>query len=40
VPETYADIDRASRDFGFAPKTPIEQGIKNFIGWFREYYSL
>ena len=40
VPETYADIDRASRDFNFIPKTPIEQGIRNFIGWFRDYYSL
>lgn len=40
VPETYADIDRAAGNFGFSPKTPIEQGIKNFIGWFRDYYSV
>lgn len=40
VPETCANIDRAKADFGFAPKTPIEQGIKEFITWFRGYYAV
>ena len=25
------------RDFDFRPDTPIEQGIQQFVAWFREY---
>lgn len=39
VPETYADIDDLKKDIGFAPSTPIEEGVKNFIKWYLEYYS-
>ena len=39
VPETCANIDRAQRDFGFEPKTGVEQGIANFIDWYRAYYK-
>jgi UDP-glucuronate 4-epimerase len=39
VPETYADIDDISADVGFAPQTPIELGIKQFLNWFTEYYK-
>jgi UDP-glucuronate 4-epimerase len=39
VPETYADINRAHRDFGFTPKTGVEDGVREFIAWFREYYK-
>lgn len=39
VPETYADIDRAHRDFGFTPKTSVEDGVQEFITWFRQYYK-
>ncbi|MDP9201193.1 MAG: NAD-dependent epimerase [Gemmatimonadota bacterium] len=38
VPETYANIDDLRRDFGFAPTTSIEVGIKRFVEWYREYY--
>ena len=40
VPETYADITRAAHDFGFAPKTGIEEGVKSFVAWFRDYYKV
>lgn len=40
VVETYADIDKAKRDFGFEPKIGIEEGLKRFVEWFKEYYSL
>ncbi|XOD68504.1 MAG: GDP-mannose 4,6-dehydratase [Flavobacteriales bacterium AspAUS03] len=33
---TYADISKAQRLIDFAPKTDFEQGICNFINWFRE----
>ncbi len=40
VKETYADIGAIQRELGFAPKTPIEQGIPRFVAWFREYHQL
>ncbi len=39
VPETYADIDKAKNKLGYEPKVGIEEGIKNFIAWYREYYQ-
>ena len=37
VPETYADIDDLARDIGFRPTTSLEEGIRNFIAWYRAY---
>ena len=39
VPETYADVDDLTEDAGFKPSTPIEEGIKKFVDWYREYYG-
>lgn len=38
VPATYADVDDLMRDIGFKPTTPIEEGIKRFVEWYKEYY--
>ncbi len=38
VNETYADITRAARDFGFAPTVRLEDGIARFVAWFRHHY--
>lgn len=40
VHETYADIEATTRDFGFEPKTGIEEGIPQFVAWFRDYYGV
>jgi UDP-glucuronate 4-epimerase len=40
VRETYADISRAARDFGFAPKTSLGEGIPRFVDWFKLYSRL
>jgi UDP-glucuronate 4-epimerase len=40
VKETIADISDTTRDFGFLPKTNIEEGLKNFVDWYRSYYEL
>jgi UDP-glucuronate 4-epimerase len=40
VLETHADIARAARDFGFAPKTALAEGIPRFVAWFRDYHRL
>ena len=37
VRETYANISRAARDFGFAPTVPLAEGIRRFVAWFRTY---
>jgi len=39
VPITYADISDTARDFGYDPKTTIDQGIKKFVEWYNEYYQ-
>lgn len=35
VPQTYADIAKARRLLGYDPQTPIEEGIRRFVSWFR-----
>lgn len=40
VYKTFADIDESRADFGFNPSTPIEQGLQEFVLWFKEYHSL
>ncbi|MFA4971029.1 MAG: NAD-dependent epimerase [bacterium] len=39
VPATYADVDDLMRDVDFAPRTPIKEGIKRFVEWYRGYYG-
>lgn len=40
VKETFADIDDARRDFGFEPKTAIDEGIPRLVAWYREYHKV
>lgn len=40
VRETYADISRAKRDFGFSPSTSLADGIGRFVAWYRDYTRL
>jgi len=39
VPATYADVDNLMRDVGFKPTTPIEEGVRCFVQWYRDYYG-
>lgn len=39
VPKTYADISDLEQDIKFKPKTDIEEGITNFVNWYRDYYK-
>ena len=39
VPATYADVDDLIRDVGFKPATSIEDGIKRFVEWYKDYYG-
>jgi UDP-glucuronate 4-epimerase len=40
VPDTHADVGELSRDTGYAPSTPIEQGIARFLDWYRAYFKV
>jgi UDP-glucuronate 4-epimerase len=40
VPATYADVEDLARDVGFKPSTTIEDGIKRFAKWYRDYHKL
>ncbi|MGD9031280.1 MAG: NAD-dependent epimerase/dehydratase family protein [Desulfobacteraceae bacterium] len=40
VLETSADIGKSKDMLGFSPKTPIREGIKKFLTWYREYYKV
>jgi UDP-glucuronate 4-epimerase len=37
VPATYASIERLAAATGFAPSTPLNVGLANFVQWYREY---
>jgi UDP-glucuronate 4-epimerase len=39
VPATYAAIDRLAAVTGFAPHTPLAEGLARFVAWYREYYG-
>jgi len=38
MPITYADITRSRRILGYDPKSPIEEGIRQFAAWFLKRY--
>ena len=37
VVRTYADIALAARDLGFRPAVPLDEGLADFVEWFRAY---
>jgi UDP-glucuronate 4-epimerase len=39
VRATFADISDFSRLTGFAPSTPLSEGIARFVRWHKEYYA-
>lgn len=40
VLRTYADVSDLEKDIGFKPSTSIEDGLKNFVEWYKEYYKV
>jgi UDP-glucuronate 4-epimerase len=40
VPETFADISAIQDDLGYAPTTPIDQGVPAFVRWYRDYHGI
>jgi len=39
VPLTYADTSKLERDYGFKPSTSLRDGLRTFVGWYKEYYQ-
>lgn len=40
VPATWANVDDLVEDLGYKPNTPIQQGVDNFVKWYREFYRI
>lgn len=40
VPDTYADVSKLIEDVGYKPDTSVEEGIANFVEWYRDYYKV
>ena len=39
VIETFADVERLQNATGFSPKTALDDGIAEFVCWYRSYYG-
>jgi UDP-glucuronate 4-epimerase len=37
VTATWADVDMLIRNFNYKPETTIQEGVKNFADWYRNY---
>ncbi len=40
VPDTYANVEDLVRDVGYKPATPVEEGVRNFVDWYRDFYRV
>jgi UDP-glucuronate 4-epimerase len=40
VAETFADVEDLVRDTGLKPETSIEDGITDFVAWYRDHYKV
>ena len=38
VPVTYADTIPLEQSFGFKPATPLRDGLRNFVEWYKSFY--
>jgi UDP-glucuronate 4-epimerase len=39
VERTWADVSALRAAIGFAPRTPLEEGLRRFVDWYREYHQ-
>lgn len=39
VPDTYADVSELVAAVGYKPATPVREGVRNFVNWYRSYYG-
>ncbi|MEI7443810.1 MAG: NAD-dependent epimerase [Burkholderiales bacterium] len=39
VPATFADTSALADWVGFAPRTPVREGVRRFVDWYRDHYG-
>lgn len=37
---TYANVDALIDDVDYKPSTPLEEGVANFVDWYRDFYKV
>lgn len=40
VYQTYADVSKLVKDFSYAPKVSIDEGLDKFMKWYKEFYNV
>lgn len=40
VPATHADIRNLEVDTGYSPQFTVEQGVKHFVSWYKDYFNV
>ena len=40
VPETYADVAALAAEVDFRPATPIADGVRRFVDWYRAHHGV
>ena len=40
VSETSADVSALEQDIGYRPKVTVDEGIRSFVDWYRDYYGV
>ena len=40
VPDTYADVEDLVKDVDYKPDMSVEQGVANFVAWYRDFYKV
>ena len=40
VPDTYADVQDLSNDFGYKPLMNVNEGVCNFVEWYKDFYKV
>ncbi len=40
VPMTHADVTHLEKAVGYKPATPVKEGIKRFVEWYKDYYNV
>jgi UDP-glucuronate 4-epimerase len=40
VPDTFANINNLKEKFDYKPNTPVLEGIRCFVKWYRDYYKI
>ena len=40
VPDTYADSSALEKSVGYKPSVSVEDGVKQFVDWYRDFYQV